>query len=347
MWRRRWVPLALVTILATACGVLPGTSSGGGGGDDALPGATTGPRPTATPIPSPTPRPTSTPRPTATPLPTPSPTPAVTDSYTDVLAAMRSLFATETIEADLAEIVPLPFPIPIPVDAELERIEVAYERADFWEGITGQFPAVDTAAWVSVTIGFLTQLDVDTLRATYEVEPLAGGYIVELDQFEAGSFSNVRYELNGGPLQRGRDGETEISIIRQADSTFVDIQVQAELNSDPVPALTEWPTLFAVPFPGGYTKFSALAIEGARGIEVAATGEWTLGSRGSSQIATLETLVEEYPVNGLAVTQSVSTGDDSQAVATITHVTGSTGTISITFDRDHTNIVVALASLAG
>ncbi len=338
------MPLLALSMLATACGVLPGTSDGQP--EAAVDGPTAAPLPTPTPTPTPTPRPTPTSRPTATPLPTPSPTPSVTDSYTDLVAQVRDLFSSSDLETDLAALVPLPFPIPIPAGASLVRVEMAFDRADVWERITGQFPAVDTPARVDLGLAFLTDLPVDDLRERFGVEPVAAGFAVETDESDAGSFSDVLYELNGGVLQRGRDGEVRVQILRQGEQSFVDIRIAAELTVDSGPGLVGWPlSVFTVPFPGDYTNLGVQALTSSDGIEVVARAIWTLGTRGSSEADVLDTLIAEYPSNGITPGDVVDAG--STVLVDIDHVTGSSGTMSINFVDTFTQITIELFSLPG
>jgi len=344
MKRWPWASLLAVSLLASACGVLPGTSDSEP--DDAVGGPTAAPLPTPTPTPTPTPRPTATPRPSATPLPTPSPTPSVADSYTELLAQVRALFSSNDIEADIAALVPLPFPIPVPPGAVLERVDMAFDRADVWERITGQFPAVDTPARVDLTIAFLTDEPVDALRELFATEPLAAGFAVETDEFEAGSFSDVLYELSGGVLQRGRDGEVRVIIFRQGEQSFVELRLAAELNQDSAPGIVSWPlSVFTVPFSGDYTNLGAQGFKSSAGVEVVARALWTLGTRGSSEADALDTLIAEYPSNGITLGDVVNTA--TTALVDVDHRTGSSGSISINFIDTFTQINIELLSLPG
>ncbi len=343
---RHWLPLLLVAMLATACGILPGTSSG----DDnvsTLEDGTEREIPTLRPTATPTTRPTVTPRPTATPRPTPTPTPDVPDSYTRLLSDVRGLFSSPELEADIARLVPLPYSLPIPPDAQLERVDLGYRQWTVWQNVVGGFPPVDTPADVSITVAFLTDQEVDTLREAFAAPILADGYVVESDDSESGVFSDVQYELNGGVLQRGRDGAARVTIFGQADATFVEVSLAAELTEDPSPRLTRWPELFTVPFSGGFQDYSTTGVKTSQGIEVGAAAVWLIGSRGSSQTAILETLVAEYPANGVIIEDVVETGSGDAAVATLKHPTGSSGSVTVDFAQDYTFIDFVLGSLPG
>jgi len=338
------MPLLAVSLLASACGLLPGTSDNEP--DNAVGGPTAAPLPTPTATPTPTPRPTVTPRPTATPLPTPSPTPVVVDSYTELLAQVRALFSSNDLETDIATLVPLPFPIPVPQGVVLQRVDMAFDRADVWERITGQFPAVDTPARVDLTIAFLTDEPVDALRELFSTEPLAAGFVVETDEFDPGKFSEVVYELNGGVLQRGRDGQVRVNIFRQGEQSLVELRIAAELNQDSAPGIVGWPlSVFTVPFPGDYTNLGAQGFKSSAGVEVVARARWTLGTRGSSEADALDTLIAEYPSNGITLGDVVNTG--TTALVDIDHRTGSSGNISISFIDTFTQISIELLSLPG
>lgn len=264
-----------------------------------------------------------------------------------MLSSVRALFDSSNPVDDIAELVPLPFAIPIPDDARLQRVDLAYGRWDLWEQITDQFPPIDTAADVVVSAGFLTDQDVDSLREQFGVAPLEEGYVVISDDSRPGSFSDVVYELNGGVLSRGRDGEYRVSIFRQGDETFVEFRVRAELDEDADPPLASWPDLFTIPFSGDFTGLAIVAIKSADGIEVVSDAQWILGARGSSQEAAMQTLTAEYPTSAITIKDTVSTGTNAAAVATISHSTGSSGAITLDFTQEYTTIDIRLLSLPG
>lgn len=348
--RRRWIVLGALTVLATSCGVLPGTSSdddGGGVVTGVTPGTST-PIPTQTPIPTPTSRPTPTPRPTATPLPTPTPTPAITDSYTASVAEVRALFSSSDPEAGIGALVPLPFALPIPADAELERVNLEYGRWDFRENITGSFPPVDQAASVTVVVAYQTEEEVDALRAQYEAILLPLGYTVLFDQSEPGSFADTQYGLNGGFTQaRGPDGEAQVSIFRQGDRNFVQVSLSVELTSDVGPPLLAWPTLLTPPLSGGFTYVDVEATRQDDGIVVVNNADWTFGVRTTNTGATLQTIADAYPVNNITLGEPNAGPADSPAVVEMSHPTGAEGSITVNLVIDATQIDYVLVSLPG
>lgn len=348
MRRRRWVPLAALTVLATACGVLPGTTTT----DVPTPGPTSSvtavPLPTSTPTPTATPRPTPTPRPTVTPLPTPTPTPSVADSYTASLTEIRALFNSANTESGIGGLVPLPFAMPIPDDALIERIELEYGRWDFRESITGTFPPVDQAASVRVLVTFQTNVAVEELRQQYADIILAEGYVATTDQSQEGTFADTQYDLNGGFTRaRGRDGEARVAVFRQGDSNLAQVEFNAELASDTQPPIMGWPSLFAVPFSGGFTQVVISAQRGDNGIQVVSEADWTFGVQTTNTGAALQTLIDEYPVNNITLGAPSVSAPDAPAVVTLTHPTGSTGDITVRLDFDSTAIQFDMVSLPG
>jgi hypothetical protein len=343
-----WLAVLALALVASACGLLSDDEpSAGEDSGIATTGADNGDL--ARPSPSPTATPTAEPtvRPTATPPPTPTATPAVPDSYTDLVARVRSLFVSSDLQTDVATIVPLPFSMPVPPDATLERVELVYRQWDVWAQIVGDFPPVDTPADVWVTLVFLTQQNVDDLRVAFGQPAIDAGYVIDTDNSTEGSFSDIRYELNGGVLSRGKDGEMRVNIFDEGDATFVEVSVVAELDTDSEPILTQWPQLLTVPFSGAFQDFSVSAVRTSQGIQVSTRALWIIGSRGNSQAALMATLANEYPNNGVTLDSIVETAPTDPASALLGHPTGSSGRVIIDFAPNLSYIEFNLVSLPG
>ncbi len=333
-------------LVAAGCGVLPGT-----GDSDAGVSATGFNTPTpdfATPLPTATPTavPTVTPTPSPTAPPVPTPTPLVDDPYTTFLAQMRAIFTAADKEAAVNALVPAPIPLTIPADAELQRVQLDYGRWNLWSDVTGEFSAFQVAN-VVVELTFLTTASVDELRPAYHDPITAAGFRVDNDSFEEGRFSDVSYELNSGLFGPGRGGLARVSIIGQGDKNFVQVEINTELGTEGSPAITEWPSVFPVPFPGAFTYVSGQAVALEDGIEISATGDWTLGVNTDRQ-AILREVQGEYPTSSVTVGENiVQSDDDAPASTTLAHVTGSNGTVSVDSVPEATTITFRLLSLPG
>ncbi len=320
--------LVVFSLALGGCGILPGSGNDDGGSTL----ITSTPRPIVTPTPTATPAPTatSTPSPTPTPPPTPTPTPTIDDSFSRLVSAVRAIFSAEDKEAAINALVPSPIDLEIPADAVVERIELEYGRWDRWAAVTGAFPPVDRAASVVINMTFITSAPLDDLSAAYRSALVDAGFGVDTEDSEPGLFSDTKYQFGPGVLQIGRGGQARFSALKQGDTNIVQFELELELNSDSVPALTEWPSMFVVPFSGDFTYFEASAVPDLDGIEVSVSALWTLGIRDADRRATLETLLEQYPIENVALSGEISqAAPDAIAVTTFTHPTGAAGSIAV------------------
>lgn len=337
-----------LVVLAAGCGVLPGTESSSTQGEtdgfDAPTPVFNTPFPTATP----TPVPTSTPVPSPTSAPVPTATPAVGDSFTTLLRQVRTVFTAADKQAAINALVPAPISLEIPADAELERLQLEFGRWDLWADATGEFPPVDRAASVVVEYSFLTNAEIDDIRIACREPILAEGFTVKSDSVEPGQFSDTTYELNSGLQRPGQGGIARLSALRQGDRNFVQFEIELELNVDGGPAITEWPTLFPVPFPGDFTYFIARGTALDEGVEVSASASWTLGARATDRRAILETVMDEYPTSSIVLSDLINQASDNDvAITTMTHPTGSAGSIGVDVIPEATTIEFRILSLPG
>jgi hypothetical protein len=344
----RWLSaIATCAALAVGCGVLPGT--GDSDGDSVGTEGFETPTPDfSTPVPTATPTaiPTVTPTPSPTAPPEPTPTPRVDDSYATFLAQMRAIFTAADKEAAINVLVPAPIPLTIPSDAALERVRLDYGRWDLWSQVTGEFSAFQVAS-VVVELNFLTSATVDDLRSAYNDPLIAAGFRVDNDSFEEGRFSDVSYELNGGLFGPGTGGLARVSIIGQGDQNFVAVEISTELGTEGSPAITEWPNIFPVPFPGAFTYVSGQAVAGESGIEVISSASWSFGVN-TNRAAILEEVMGEYPTASVTMGDTIDQADDdAPASTTLAHINGSTGSVSVDSVPEATTIEFRLLSLPG
>ena len=350
---RRTAGVLAFCVLVAGCGVLPGT---GDNGTQVILEEPTLPAASPTPIefgpgdPTPTvpaaPDPTAVP--TATEPPAPTPTPAVDDSYTAFLQAIRRIFAAADKEAAIGELIPIPVDVFIPDDAVLENLRVGYGRWDLWGNITGQFPPIDTAAQVTLSVSMSTSADIDEIAETYAVAFSGAGFVVANDNSESGQFSDISYELNGGTFSRGRDGAGRVNVLRQGNTNFLQVDMSVELSQDSTPPLINWADAFPMPFSGSFYLFDAIAVPGADGVSVASEAEWIIGGQVSDVEGLLETLAGEYPTPSISLGDSIAApASGDTATATFQHVNGTAGTIKASVTTDGTIVEIVATSLAG
>ena len=117
---------------------------------------------------------------------------------------------------------------------------------------------------------------------------------------------------------------------------------------DSRPPLTDWPTLFPVPFSGGFYLFAATAVPGAEGVSVVSTADWIIRGQLPDMGALLETMGEEYPTDSVTLSDQIAAPQSGDtATTTFEHVTGTEGTITAEVTTDGTTIRITATSLPG
>lgn len=327
--------LAALSLVAAACGFV--------GGDE---GPTEVPTFIVVPTPTPSPTPSPTPRPVSTPTPVPSPTPIVEDSFVDLTDSVREIFTTDDPAAAIEALVPVPFDFVLPDDAVIERVQLEYHQWAKQADITDDFAPRDSPASVLIEVGFLTETDVIELGNRFRTALLDVGFEVLTTSVLEDRFSDTSYELPPGLIGAGAGGEARFNALRQGDDNFAQFTIDIELETDSQPAIIDWPGLFAAPFQGGFTFYTATGARSSAGdVEVSARTTYTIGVRAPNHLGILEILAEEYPTLSVELTGTLRQAtEESVAVTSILHLTGATGSIVVDSNRVSTFIDFRLFS---